>query len=191
MRKLIYGINISLDGCCDHTKFRGGDDIQDYFRELLESVDLVIYGRKTYELMVPFWPEVARTQSMDESGNAFARVFANLQRVLVSKTIDSVDDNQTTIICDNLRQEILKLKQQPGKAISTGGVELPAQLIEWGLVDEFHIVVHPILVGQGRRLFSEMSLLQNLNLNLVASATLSNGCVALRYEYNSALKTSF
>ena len=191
MRKLIYGINISLDGCCDHTKFGGGDDIQDYFRELLESVDLVIYGRKTYELMVPFWPEVARTQSMDETGNAFARVFANLQRVLVSKTIDSVDDEQTTIIRDNLRQEILKLKQQPGRAISTGGVELPAQLIEWGLVDEFHIVVHPILVGQGRRLFSEMSLLQNLNLNLVASATLSSGCVALRYEYNSALKTSF
>jgi dihydrofolate reductase len=54
MRKLIYGINISLDGCCDHTKFSGADDIQDYFRKLLEGVDLIIYGRKTYELMVPF-----------------------------------------------------------------------------------------------------------------------------------------
>ncbi|WP_276348015.1 hypothetical protein [Daejeonella sp. JGW-45] len=54
MRKLIYGINISLDGCCDHTKFSGGDDIQDYFRQLLQEVDLLVYGRKTYELMVPF-----------------------------------------------------------------------------------------------------------------------------------------
>ena len=182
MRKLIYGINISLDGCCDHTKFSGADDIQNYFRELLEGVDLIIYGRKTYELMVPFWPEIARTQSMDETTNAFARVFANLKRILVSKTIDSIDDKQTTIIRDNLKEAILKLKQQPGKAISTGGVELPAQLIEWGLIDEFHMVVHPLIVGQGRRLFTEMSLPENLGLKLIASETLSTGCVALRYE---------
>jgi dihydrofolate reductase len=182
MRKLIYGINISLDGCCDHTKFGGGGDIEDYFRKLLEGTDLLIYGRKTYELMVPFWPEVARTQSMDEAGNAFAKVFDNLKRILVSKTIDGVDDEQTTIIRDNLKEEILKLKQQPGKAISTGGVELPAQLIEWGLIDEFHIIVHPVLIGQGRRLFSEMSLPENIDLKVVSSEALTSGCVALRYD---------
>jgi len=181
MRKLIYGINISLDGCCDHTKFSGADDIQDYFRELLEGVDLIIYGRKTYELMVPFWPEVAQTQSMNEAANAFAKVFANLKRVVVSQTIDSVDE-QATIIRDNLKEEVLKLKQQPGKAISTGGVELPARLIELGLIDEFHMVVHPVIVGQGRRLFTEMYLPENLGLKLVSSQTLSTGCMALRYE---------
>jgi dihydrofolate reductase len=182
MRKLIYGINITLDGCCDHTKFSGADDIQDYFRELLEGVDLVIYGRKTYELMVPFWPEIAQTQSMNEAANAFAKVFANLKRILVSQTIESTDDEQTTIIHDNLKEEIIKLKQQPGKAISTGGVALPAQLIEWGLIDEFHMVVHPVIVGQGRRLFTEMFLPENLDLKLEGSQTLSTGCVALRYE---------
>ncbi|WP_343670129.1 dihydrofolate reductase family protein [Chitinophaga sp.] len=182
MRKLVYGINISLDGCCDHTKFSGGDDILDYFRELLENVDLIIYGRKTYELMVPFWPEVAQTQSMNEAANAFANVFANLKRVLVSRSMQHVDNEQTMIIRDNLREEILKLKQQPGKAISTGGVELPAQLIEWGLIDEFHMVVHPLIVGQGRRLFTEMSLPDNLGLKLMGSKTLSSGCVALQYE---------
>lgn len=182
MRKLIYGINISLDGCCDHTKFSGADDIQDYFRKLLEGVDLIIYGRKTYELMVPFWPEVAEIQSLNNSANAFAKVFTNLKRVLVSGTIESVDDGQTTIIHDNLKEEIIKLKQQPGKAISTGGVELPAQLIEWGLIDEFHMVIHPIIVGQGRRLFTEMCLTENLGLKLASSQTLSTGCVALRYE---------
>ncbi|EDM34232.1 dihydrofolate reductase [Pedobacter sp. BAL39] len=128
MRKIIYGINISLDGCCDHAKFGGGDDIQDYFRRLLENVDLIIYGRKTYELMIPFWPEVAQTQSLNESGNAFAKVFSNLKRIVFSRTLDSVDDEQTTIIRDNLKDEIIKLKQQPGKAISIGGVEFPAQL---------------------------------------------------------------
>lgn len=182
MRKLIYGINISLDGCCDHTKFGGENDVHNYFRELLENTDLVIYGRKTYELMVPFWPEVAEAQSMDETSNAFAKVFAGLKRVVVSKTIDPAADPQTTVISDNLKEEILKLKQQPGKAISTGGVELPAKLIELGLIDEFHMVVHPVIVGQGRRLFSEMNLPENLGLKLVASETLSSGCIALRYE---------
>lgn len=185
MRKLIYGINISVDGCCDHTKFGGGDsgdDIHDYFRQLLEGADLIIYGRKTYELMVPFWPEVAHTQSMDESANAFASVFAGLKRVVVSKTMDGAADEQATIIRDNVKEEIIRLKQQPGKAISTGGVELPAKLIEWGLIDEFHIVVHPVIVGEGRRLFAEMHLPENLGLELVSSKTLGSGCVALRYE---------
>lgn len=182
MRKLIYGINLSLDGCCDHTKFSGGDDILDYYRELLEGVDLIIYGRKTYDLMVPFWPEVAQTQSLNEAGNAFAKVFANLQRAVVSNSIDNVDDEQTIIIRDNLKEEIIRLKQLPGKAISTGGVELPARLIEWDLVDEFHMVVHPVIVGEGRRLFTEMSLPECLGLKLAASNTLNSGCVALRYE---------
>ncbi|TCD03230.1 dihydrofolate reductase family protein [Pedobacter psychroterrae] len=182
MRKLIYGINISLDGCCDHTKFGGEKDVHDYFRELLENADLVIYGRKTYELMVPFWPQVAEAQSMDKTSNAFAKVFAGLKRIVVSKTIDLVDDQHTTIIHDNLKEEILKLKQQPGKAISTGGVELPAKLIELGLIDEFHLVVHPVIVGQGRRLFTEMNLPENLGLKLMASDTLSSGCIVLRYE---------
>jgi len=181
MRKLIYGINISLDGCCDHTKFGGGDDVNDYFRKLLENVDLVIYGRKTYELMVPFWPEIAVTQSMNASSNAFAKVFANLKRAVISGTIDNID-NDTMIIRNNLEAQILKLKQQSGKAISTGGVELPARLIELGLVDEFHMVVHPVIVGRGRRLFDEMTLPEGLGLNLMESRTLSSGCVALRYE---------
>ncbi|MGJ1390161.1 dihydrofolate reductase family protein [Sphingobacterium spiritivorum] len=154
MRKLIYGINVSLDGCCDHTKFSGGDDIHDYFRELLQDVDLIIYGRKTYDLMVPFWPQAAHAQSMNDSANAFASTFSSIKRILVSRTTNPIDDEYATLIKDNLQEEILKLKQQPGKSISTGGVELPARLIELGLVDEFHILVHPVIVGEGRRLFT-------------------------------------
>lgn len=184
MRKLIYGINISLDGCCDHTKFSGGDDIQDYFRQLLQEVDLLVYGRKTYELMVPFWPEVAKTQTLNEAGNAFAKVFTGIPRIVVSRTLTDLDDEQTRIINENLKEEILKLKQQPGKAISTGGVELPARLIELGLVDEFHMIVHPTIVGEGRRLFTEMRLPESLGLKLTSSETLSSGCVALRYKKN-------
>lgn len=182
MRKLVYGINISLDGCCDHAKFGGGDDVHNYFKELLEDVDLVIYGRKTYDLMVPFWPEVARTQLMDDTANAFAKTFAKTDRILVSRTVGRVDDERTIIIYQNIKEEVLKLKQQPGKAISTGGVELPARLIEWGLVDEFHMVVHPVIVGEGRRLFTDMHLPENLGLKLTSSLALSSGCIALRYN---------
>ncbi|HTN17263.1 MAG TPA: dihydrofolate reductase family protein, partial [Chitinophagaceae bacterium] len=128
------------------------------------------------------WPELAQSQSRDETTNAFATVFSSLKRVVVSKTIGNSADEQTSIIRDHVKEEILRLKQEEGKAISTGGVSLPAQLIEWGLIDEFHIVVHPVIVGQGRRLFTEMHLPENVGLQLMASQTLGSGCVALQYE---------
>lgn len=134
--------------------------------------------------MVPFWPEVAKTQTLNEAGNAFAKVFTGIPRIVVSRTLTDLDDEQTRIINENLKEEILKLKQQPGKAISTGGVELPARLIELGLVDEFHMIVHPTIVGEGRRLFTEMRLPESLGLKLTSSETLSSGCVALRYKKN-------
>ncbi|WP_256003407.1 dihydrofolate reductase family protein [Pedobacter deserti] len=182
MRKLIYGINLTMDGCCEHTSIpHVGDDVHQYFRELLEDSGTLLYGRKTYELMVPFWPDIARSQSLDESSNAFAKAFDRLERVVVSRTLDNADE-RTTIIRDNLKEEVLKLKQQAGKAISTGGVALPAELIELGLIDEFHVVVHPFLCGQGRRLFSEMHLPETMELKLLSTKTLPSGCIALRYE---------
>ena len=182
MRKLIYGINLSLDGCCDHTKFNPPDDIMHYFTDLLQETDLVIYGRKTYDLMVPFWPDVAKNQNFDPAGNKFAKTFDAIDRILVSRTITQVDDPQTTIISKNLKEEILKLKAQSGKAISTGGVELSAELIALGLVDEFRIVVHPVIVGSGRRLFADADFAENLGLTLMETKTLGSGCVALHYQ---------
>jgi len=182
MRKLIYGINISLDGCCDHTKFNPPDDIMHYFIELLQETDLVIYGRKTYELMVPFWPDVAKNQNFGPADNEFAKTFDAIDRVLVSRTITEADDPQTTIISANLKEEILKLKARPGKAISTGGVELAAELIALGLVDEFRIVVHPVIVGVGRRLFADADFAKNLGLTLTDTKILNSGCVALHYQ---------
>ena len=182
MRKLIYGINISLDGCYDHTRFGGSDDILDYFREQLQGVDLILYGRKTYDLMVPFWPEIAQTQSLNTAGNAYAEAFSAVDRVVVSRNLDSVEDKRTTILRHNIRDEIIKLKQQEGKSISTGGVDLAAQLVAWGLIDEFHIVVHPLIVGNGRRLFDQLNLPENQNLQLKDTLILTSGAVALRYE---------
>ena len=137
--------------------------------------------------MVPFWPDVAKSQNMDPVANNFATTFDALKKVVVSHTISETADPKTTIIRENLKDEIIKLKQQPGKAISTGGVDLPGQLIALGLVDEFHIVVHPVIVGEGRRLFADARFPENQGLTLTGSKILTSGCVALQYEKILAL----
>ena len=181
MRNVVFGINITLDGCCDHTNQFADEETHEYWTGVLREAGLLVYGRKTYELMVPFWPDVAKTQSATKALNEFARVFDSINRVVFSRTLDSVEDKNTRIVRTDLRDEILKLKQEPGKNILVGGVSLPSQLIELGLVDEYRIVVGPILAGEGRRLLDGVSLPEKLQLKLVESKIFKSGCVALRY----------
>ncbi len=184
MRKLIYAINVTIDGCCDHTKGIADSAIHEYFAQLMREVDVLLYGRKTYELMVPFWPDIAKNQSgPTKSMNDFAQAFDSVNKiVVVSKSLDKAEGKNTEIIRTNLKEEVLKLKQQPGKDISTGGVDLPAQLIELGLVDEYIIVVQPIVAGAGRRLLEHTSLPDKLQLNLIETKTFKSGSIALRYS---------
>jgi dihydrofolate reductase len=132
-------------------------------------------------LMVPFWPEVAKTQSMTKALNEFARVFDSINRVVFSRSLHTAEDTNTRIVRTDLRDEILKLKQEQGKNILTGGVSLPSQLIQLGLVDEFRIVVGPVIAGEGRRLLDGASLQDTLQLKLVESKIFKSGCVALSY----------
>jgi dihydrofolate reductase len=181
MRNLIFAINITLDGCCDHTKGFADEETHEYFTRLVHDVDLLVYGRKTYELMVPFWPEVAKNQSMTKASNEFAKAFVSVNKVVFSRTLDSAEDKNTRIVRTNLRDEILKLKQEQGRSILTGGVSLPSQLIELDLVDEYLFVIGPIIAGEGRRLLEGVSLQERLHLKLVESKIFKSGCVALRY----------
>jgi len=181
MRNLIFAINTTLDGCVDHTKQVADDETHEYFTDLLREVDLGVFGRITYQLMVPFWPEVAKNQSMDKASNEFAKAFDSINKIVFSRTLDSAEDKNTRIIRTNLRDEILKLKQEQGKSILLGGVSIPSQLIELGLVDEYRFVVGPIVVGEGRRLWDDVSLPVRLQLKLVESKIFKSGCVALRY----------
>jgi dihydrofolate reductase len=178
MRKLIFAINISLDGCVDHTKFYPEEETMDYFIQMLRDTDTFLYGRKTYELMVPYWPDAAKEDPSDE----FARAFDAVEKIVVfSKSLDRAKDEKTTIVRTDLRDEVLKLKQQPGKNIMTGGVDLTAQLAALGLIDEYRLVVLPIVVGEGRRLFEGISLQEKLQLKLVESTVFKSGAVVLRY----------
>jgi dihydrofolate reductase len=181
MRNVIFAINITLDGCVDHTKQVADDETHEYFTDLLREVDLGVFGRITYQLMVPFWPEVARTKSMDKASNEFALAFDSIKKVVFSRSLESVEDKNTRIVRTNLHDEILKLKEEQGKGILLGGVSIPSQLIELGLVDEYRFVVGPVLAGEGRRLLEGVSLPERLQLKLVESKIFKSGCVALRY----------
>lgn len=180
MRNVIFAINTTLDGCVDHTKQIADEETHEYFTDLLREVDLLVFGRVTYQLMVPFWPEVAKIQSMSKAGNEFARTFDSIPKVVFSRSLDRAEDKAARIVRTNLRDEILRLKKEQGKSILVGGVSIPSQLIELGLVDEYRFVVGPIVAGEGRRLLEGVSL-QRLQLKLVESKIFKSGCVALRY----------
>jgi dihydrofolate reductase len=181
MRNVIYAINVTLDGCCDHTKMSGSAEILEHYTHLLRDADLLVYGRKTFELMVPYWPDIAKNRSGTKAEVEFAQTFDSINKVVFSRSLDSADGKNTRIVRTNLRDEILKLKKEPGRDIWVSGVDLPSQLIELGLVDEYRFVVQPIITGEGRRFLEGISLPQKLQLQLVESKLLKSGCVALHY----------
>jgi dihydrofolate reductase len=180
MRKVIYAINITLDGCVDHTKQFVDEEKLEYFTHLVREVDLQVFGRKTYELMVPYWPDVAKDPSATKADKEFADAFDSIDRVVFSRSLESAE-GKTRIVRSNLRDEILKLKQEAGKDILVGGVDIPSQLMQLGLIDEYRFVVGPTIVGEGRRLFEGVSLPEKLQLKLVETKIFKSGSVALRY----------
>jgi len=112
----------------------------------------------------------------------YARVFNAVEKIVVfSNSLESVEDKKTSIVRTDLQNEVLKLKQEEGKNILAGGINLSTQLAELGLIDEYHILVHPIIAGEGRRLFEGINLQEKLQLKLVETKVFKSGTVALRY----------
>ena len=181
MRNVIFAINITLDGCCDHTQQLADEETHEYFTHLMQDVDLLGFGRKTYEMMVPYWPDIAKSQSETKAENEFARAFDSIDKLVFSRSLDSAEDKNTRIVRTNPGDEILRLKKERGKNILVGGVDIPSQLIELGLVDEYRFVVTPIIAGEGRRLLEGVSLRESLQLKLIESKLFKSGSVALRY----------
>jgi dihydrofolate reductase len=181
MRNVIYAINTTLDGCCDHTKFYPDEETMEYFTQLTWDADTFLYRRKTYQLMVPYWPDVAKKHSGNRKIDIeFAQAFDAINKIIVfSQSLDRPEGNKTRIVRTSLNDEVVKLKQEQGKNILTGGVTIPSQLAAFGLIDEYHFVVHPIVSGKGRRLFEGINLQEKLKL--VESTVFKSGAVALRY----------
>ncbi|MBC9913842.1 dihydrofolate reductase family protein [Chitinophaga varians] len=181
MRTVTFGMNISLDGYCDHTTFTPEEALYDYFTSMMEDVDLLFFGRVMYELMFPYWADVAKNQSGTADEISFAEKLTSIDKVVVSRTLENAPYN-TRIIRSNPAAELLTLKQLPGKKISVDSVSMLPELITAGLIDEFRLVIHPVIVGRGRRLIDAGSLQENLHLKLVDTITFKSGCVAHHYQ---------
>lgn len=185
MRKVIFGINITLDGRCGHEDMIADEELHAYYTDLLRTVDVILFGRKTYQLMDPYWPLVAKNQSESKAVNEFAQTIDSLNKIVFSKTLSRVDWKNTKISPTNIEEEIPKLKQQPGKDISVSGLSIASHLTRLGLIDEYRIAIHPVVAGRGPLLFEAADLKARLQLQLVESKTFRSGVVALYYKKQS------
>ena len=186
MRKVVFAINITTDGYCSHTDVIADDEVLDFHTSLLRNrSSLLLIGRITYQLMVPYRPDVAKDQSESESTLEFARVFNSLEKVVFSRTLKQVEENNTRIVSANVAEEVLALKQQPGKDISVSGLSIASQLSERGLIDEYYFLVSPVIAGKGPRLFDTVKLQEKLQLEFIDLKTFKSGVVAHHYKKHS------
>jgi len=169
---------MSLDGCVDHIKFSPDEETFKYVTNLTRETDTFLWGRTIYQLMVPYWPDAAKADPSDK----FAQAFDAVDDIVVfSRSLEKVEDHKVRLVRTDLREEVLKLKQMQGKNIFTGGVNLASQLAELNLIDEYHFLIHPIVVGEGRKVFESIDLREKLQLKLIESQTFKSGSVVLRY----------
>src|SRR5215469_7977042 len=138
MRKLIYTINLSLDGCFDHMSIGPpppDDELFDYYITLVRNAGLLVYGRTTYEIMVPYWPDIAKNPAGETKEDiAFAEAFDAVEKVVFSKSLEKAEGKNSRIVRTKPEDEIRKLKQEEGRDMYVGGVALPSYLIGLGLV---------------------------------------------------------
>lgn len=148
---------------------------QRYCDEMIDSVGLAIYGRKSYELMIQYWPN-AEVHPSSGQDLAFARRINALPKLVLSKALKDVSWVNTSIV--RSAEEIAALKHEPGKPIvAWAGPSLVSSLARLGLIDEYRLVVHPIVLGGGKSLFQ-----QPMRLRQVRAQTLGGGLTVLCYE---------
>jgi dihydrofolate reductase len=177
MRKVVSGLFISLDGVTespDKWQFDVFDeDMGASMAALLDAQDTILMGRVTYQEWAGYWPT-----STDEP---FASYINNTPKYVVSTTLDKVEWKHSTLIKGNLAEEIAKLKQQAGKNIGVAGSStLVNSLLQNDLLDELVLMIHPVVVGSGRRLFKDGDALKRLQL--IDAKTTRSGVVMVRYQ---------
>lgn len=185
MRKLIMWNVMTLDGCFEGSQswdlsFHGlvwGAELEALSLDQLRSADYLVFGRRTYEGMAAYWAQ-AEAQKTDEL--EVARLMNSLPKLVVSRTLPSANWNNTTIIRENVSEEIRKLKAQGGKDMYVfGSANLSETLIQDNLFDEYRICVAPTILGEGKPLFRHGHV--NRKLDLISSRSLQTGGVVLKY----------
>ena len=182
MRPLRFSINVTLDGCYDHTVGLADEDLHRNAMEYIAGCDALLFGRVTYDMMLAAWrmpPNGTWPDQMSPWMHPFAKTIDAARKYVVSSTLKEVDWN-AELVRGDLEKTVQQLKQQPGKGIGVGGVQLAMALTELGLIDEYQIVVHPRIVGRGPTLFAGLS--KMVDLKLVGRQEFGSGAVAMRYE---------
>jgi dihydrofolate reductase len=182
MRKVIFFMLTTLDGFYEGpNKEIDWHNVDEEFNEFainqLNSVDVLLFGRVTYELMASYWPTPAATTN----DPIVADKMNSLPKIVFSKTLASVEWQNTRLVKENIAEEIAKLKQQPGKdLIIFGSSDLAVTFIQHGLIDEYRIMVNPVVLGNGKPLFKGIK--DKLNLKLLGTKLFGSGNVLLYYQ---------
>ena len=181
MRKTIYAINSTINGFADHTAMIADAEIHNYFSDLLDDADVILFGRKTYQLMESYWPTNAWNDSEStESEKRFADKINSIKKIVFSDTLKKVDWQNSVLSEKDPATTVSEMKRQEGRIISVGSLSIASQLFKENLIDEFWFAIHPVVSGKGPRLFDGIVL--NTKLKFVDSKKFSSGVVVLHYN---------
>ncbi|UQW81687.1 dihydrofolate reductase family protein [Staphylococcus edaphicus] len=188
MRKLIVFLHSSLDGFVEGPK--GAMDIgwvaynhelEDFADSVLSTADTIIWGRKTYEMMYDYWPTVPSDENASEHELNHAKWIENVEKIVFSKVLESVEWNNSKLIKDHVEEEINKLKQcEGGDIVVLGSPRFAHYLMQLNLVDAYKITISPTLIGKGLPLFQNIN--DQMALKLIASETFESGALGLNYQ---------
>jgi dihydrofolate reductase len=183
MGTLIYAMNVSLDGFVetpDHSLEWANvdEELHLWFNEQARAVDASIYGRRMYELMSAYWPTAADDPAAEPAMVEFAGIWRGTPKVVFSSKLKSVDWN-SRLVRGEPAQELAALRQEFSGDLDVSGATLAASFLRAGLVDEFRLVVHPAVLGQGTPFWPAGV---ELKLRLLETRRFESGAVYLRYE---------
>lgn len=182
---MIAAINMTIDGFCDHTAGIADDELHQHYSDLLRNTGTLIYGRTTYQLMESYWPSVVKNPTGNKPTDDFAVRIENTPKVVFSRTLTDADPTiagwkNVTLAKRGVQEEILALKEQPGKDIFLGSPSLIVAAKNLNLIDEYQLCVHPVLLGSGLPLFKNLN--DGAILKLIKTKTFGSGVIVLYYE---------
>lgn len=183
MGKLIYLMNVSLDGFVE-TPDHGLDwtsideELHTWFNDRERSTDASLYGRRLYEVMAAYWPTAASDPSATDAMLEFGRIWNAKPKVVFSNTLDTVSWN-SRLVTGDVGEELAKLKAEFDGDLGVGGPTLASAFIERGLVDEYQLVVHPVVLGAGTPFFPRLD--RPIGLRLLETRTFESGVTYLGY----------
>lgn len=188
MRKIIVSEFVTLDGLMSDPKDEMdwvlgifNEEVGKYEDDLYDCADTLILGRVTYKIFESYWPHAASNPNTPKGEIEMAHKINNIKKVVFSKTLDSVEWKNTELSREIIPEEILKMKEQRGRDILiVGSANIVQQLTNLGLIDEYQLLVHPVILGSGKPLFKNSK--DRQNLKLVETKSFSSGVVLLRYQ---------